>query len=62
MMTVKELKEKLANANDNDVVFFMSAREDRDGYWTTIKTRGIFDITTESISDERKKELEYYGY
>lgn len=62
MMTVKDLREMLKNANDDDVVFFMTAYEDRDGYTSLIKARGIKGITTEAVTEERKAELKYYGY
>lgn len=62
MMTVKELKAMIANANDNDFVFFYVTEASREGWDREIKQRGVKRVEAVTLTDEEAKTLTYYGY
>ena len=62
MMTVKELKAMIANANDNDFVFFYATETDREGWDKEVKQRGITRVEAVTLTDDEVKKMTYYGY
>ena len=62
MMTVKELKAMIANANDNDFVFFYATEADREGWDREVKVRGIERVEAVTLTDDEVKKMTRYGY
>lgn len=61
MITVKELKNLIANANDDDVVFFYITETDRDGYLVDSFAK-VKKIETMAVSENERKKYERWGY
>ena len=52
MMTVKELRKMIENADENDFVFFMQEGADRDGYNEITAVRHVKGIETRKLTEE----------
>lgn len=61
MITVKELKNLIVNANDDDVVFFYITETDRDGYFVDTPAK-VKKIETMAVSENERKKYERWGY
>ena len=61
MITVKELKNLIANANDDDVVFFYITETDRDGYLVDSFAK-VKKIETMAVDENERKKYERWGY
>ena len=62
MMTVKELRKMIENADENDFVFFMQEGADRDGYNEMTAARHIKEIETRKLTEEEEKKMRWFGY
>lgn len=61
MITVKELKNLIANANDDDVIFFYITEMDRDGYFVNTPAK-VKKIETMAVNENERKKYERWGY
>jgi 2,3-bisphosphoglycerate-independent phosphoglycerate mutase len=52
----------IANANDNDFVFFYATEADREGWDREVKVRGIERVEAVTLTDEEVKKMTRYGY
>ena len=59
MMTVKELRKMIENADENDFVFFMQEGADRDGYNEMTAVRHVKRIETRKLTEEKEKKMRW---
>lgn len=62
MMTVKELRKMIENADENDFVFFKQEGADQDGYNEMTAARHIKGIETRKLTEEEEKKMRWFGY
>ena len=61
MMTVKELKAMLANANDNDTVFFFAETTDREGWLVEYKVK-VERVEAVKLTEAEKENWKRKGF
>ena len=62
MMTVKELRKMIENADENNFVYFMQEGDDRDGYNEITAVRHVKEIETRKLTEEEEKNMRWFGY